>query len=110
MGHSMGGHGALIMALNKPNQYKSCSAFAPIVQPSTAEWSRPAFEKYLGKKIKNSTINNSFDLSDLFLSKANIATVPGDGFGASGFVRFSFATSEEDIVEGLSRIKDLLIN
>ena len=49
MGHSMGGHGALIMALNKPNQYKSCTAFAPIVQPSSAEWSRPAFEKYLGK-------------------------------------------------------------
>ena len=49
-------------------------------------------------------------MSDLFLSEANIATVPGDGFGAPGFVRFSFATSEKDIVEGLSRIKDLLIN
>ena len=78
--------------------------------PGGAFYAFPSFEKYLGKKIKNITINNSFDLSDLFLSKANIATVPGDGFGASGFVRFSFATSEKDIVEGLSRIKDLLIN
>jgi len=78
--------------------------------PGGAFYAFPSFEKYLGRKIKNKTINNSFDLSNLFLSEANIATVPGDGFGASGFVRFSFATSEKNIVEGLSRIKDLLIN
>ncbi|MDS1135069.1 S-formylglutathione hydrolase [Nitratireductor indicus] len=48
-GHSMGGHGALTIALNNPDRYKSCSAFAPIVEPSTAGWSKPAFEKYLGK-------------------------------------------------------------
>lgn len=47
-GHSMGGHGALTIALKHPECYKSCSAFAPIVQPSTAGWSRPALEKYLG--------------------------------------------------------------
>jgi S-formylglutathione hydrolase len=47
-GHSMGGHGALTIALKNPERFKSCSAFAPIVQPSTAGWSRPAFEKYLG--------------------------------------------------------------
>jgi len=48
LGHSMGGHGALTIALKNPGRFKSCSAFAPIVQPSTAGWSRPAFEKYLG--------------------------------------------------------------
>jgi S-formylglutathione hydrolase len=47
-GHSMGGHGALTMALSYPGRFMSCSAFAPIVQPMTAGWSRPAFEKYLG--------------------------------------------------------------
>ena len=47
-GHSMGGHGALVAALKNPDRYRSCSAFAPIVQPSTAGWSRPAFEQYLG--------------------------------------------------------------
>jgi S-formylglutathione hydrolase len=47
-GHSMGGHGALTIALKHPDRFKSCSAFAPIVQPSTADWSRPALEKYLG--------------------------------------------------------------
>lgn len=47
-GHSMGGHGAMTIALKNPERFKSCSAFAPIVQPSTADWSAPAFEKYLG--------------------------------------------------------------
>ncbi|GLK85823.1 S-formylglutathione hydrolase [Ancylobacter defluvii] len=47
-GHSMGGHGALTIALKHPDRFASCSAFAPIVQSSTADWSRPALEKYLG--------------------------------------------------------------
>ena len=48
-GHSMGGHGALTLALKNPNLYKSCSAFAPICNPMSADWSRPALEKYLGQ-------------------------------------------------------------
>ena len=52
-GHSMGGHGALTMALKNPKRFKSCSAFAPITQPTTANWSMPAFEKYLGQKNDN---------------------------------------------------------
>lgn len=47
-GHSMGGHGALTIALRHPERFRSASAFAPIVQPSTAGWSRPALENYLG--------------------------------------------------------------
>lgn len=47
-GHSMGGHGALIAALKNPGRYRSCSAFAPIVHPMTADWSRGAFTAYLG--------------------------------------------------------------
>ncbi len=47
-GHSMGGHGAITMALKEPERFKSCSALAPIVNPMTAGWSRPALEKYLG--------------------------------------------------------------
>lgn len=47
-GHSMGGHGALVAALRNPGLYRSCSAFAPIVNPMTADWSRGAFAAYLG--------------------------------------------------------------
>ena len=51
-GHSMGGHGAMTIALKNPDRFRSCSAFAPIVQPSTADWSAPAYEKYLGADRK----------------------------------------------------------
>lgn len=47
-GHSMGGHGALTIALKNPERFKSCSAFAPITRPMVSGWSKPAFEKYLG--------------------------------------------------------------
>jgi S-formylglutathione hydrolase len=47
-GHSMGGHGAITIALRNPGRFRSCSAFAPIVEPMTADWSVPAYEKYLG--------------------------------------------------------------
>lgn len=47
-GHSMGGHGAMICALRNPDLYRSCSAFAPIVHPSTADWSSRALGAYLG--------------------------------------------------------------
>ena len=47
-GHSMGGHGAIVMALRNPKKFKSCSAFAPIVEPSSASWSSEAFKKYIG--------------------------------------------------------------
>ena len=48
MGHSMGGHGALTLYFKHPNQFKSCSAFAPIVAPSQVPWGHKAFTAYLG--------------------------------------------------------------
>jgi len=47
-GHSMGGHGALTLALRNPDRYRSVSAFAPIVAPSQVPWGRKAFAGYLG--------------------------------------------------------------
>src|SRR5690606_11125201 len=52
-GHSMGGHGAMTIALKHPDTFKSCSAFAPIVEPSSAGWSKGAFEPYLGADEAN---------------------------------------------------------
>ncbi|EKG7216437.1 S-formylglutathione hydrolase, partial [Escherichia coli] len=48
-GHSMGGHGALIMALKNPGKYASVSAFAPIVNPCSVPWGIKAFSRYLGE-------------------------------------------------------------
>ena len=48
LGHSMGGHGALTMAMNHPHLYRSVSAFSPIASPSRAPWGQKAFAAYLG--------------------------------------------------------------
>ena len=47
-GHSMGGHGALVLALRHPGRYRSVSAIAPIVAPSQVPWGQKAFSRYLG--------------------------------------------------------------
>eukprot|EP00106_Octopus_bimaculoides_P012463 XP_014779905.1 PREDICTED: S-formylglutathione hydrolase-like [Octopus bimaculoides] len=49
-GHSMGGHGALTIALKNPTEYKSVSAFAPICNPVNCNWGKKAFTGYLGEK------------------------------------------------------------
>jgi S-formylglutathione hydrolase len=50
-GHSMGGHGALVCALRNPEQFKSVSAFAPIVAPSKCPWGQKALAGYLGSEV-----------------------------------------------------------
>jgi len=47
-GHSMGGHGALTLAMKNPDRFRSVSAFAPIVNPMAVPWGRKAFSAYLG--------------------------------------------------------------
>jgi S-formylglutathione hydrolase len=49
MGHSMGGYGALMIALRNPGRFKSVSAFSPIVAPSQVPWGQKAFSHYLGE-------------------------------------------------------------
>lgn len=47
-GHSMGGHGALTIAMGFPGRFRSVSAFAPIANPTASDWGRPQFAAYLG--------------------------------------------------------------
>lgn len=49
MGHSMGGHGALTIAMSFPGRFKSVSAFAPICHPTASDWGRRQFTAYLGR-------------------------------------------------------------
>ncbi len=51
-GHSMGGHGALTIALKNPGRYKSVSAFAPIAAPGEVPWGRKALSRYLGDDVE----------------------------------------------------------
>ena len=77
-GHSMGGHGALIMALRNPERFRSCSAFAPIVNPMTADWSATAFGKYLGDDMTGwraydavALIEDGHQVSDLLVDQGD---------------------------------------
>lgn len=85
-GHSMGGHGALTLALRHPGRFKSVSAFAPIVNPMTADWSRPALEAYLGADEKNlrahdavALIEDGARLPDLLVDQGSADSYLEDG-------------------------------
>ena len=77
--------------------------------PGGAFYMFPDFSYYLNKETKNGKIlQDTFDLSDYILDTANVVTVAGDGFGAKGYLRFSFATSRKIIKEGIERIRKSL--
>ena len=62
MGHSMGGHGALVMGLRHPEKFKAISAFSPIVNPVNAPWGVKAFTGYLGE---DKSTWNQYDATEL---------------------------------------------
>jgi aspartate aminotransferase len=68
----------------------------------------PNFSSYYGKSYQGKKIENSTMLADYFLDVAKVAVVPGVEFGADPFERLSYATSMEDIKEGLNRIEEEL--
>ena len=77
--------------------------------PGGAFYMFPDFSSYLNKETKDGKIlRDTFDLSDYILDTANVVTVAGDGFGAKGYLRLSFATSSEIIKNGIKRIEKSL--
>lgn len=64
--------------------------------------------KLFGKTIKGYKINNSVDLCSALLENVKVAAIPGAGFGTDSYIRLSYATSMENIIEGLNRIEDFL--
>ena len=77
--------------------------------PGGAFYMFPDFSFYLNKENEDGKIlQDTFDLSDYILADAKVVTVAGDGFGASGYLRFSFATNKDTIISGIDRIKKSL--
>jgi S-formylglutathione hydrolase len=67
MGHSMGGHGALVIGLRESQKFQSISAFAPIVNPMNCPWGQKAFNGYLGS---DQSLWNQYDATELVRSGA----------------------------------------
>jgi aspartate/methionine/tyrosine aminotransferase len=76
--------------------------------PTGAFYVYPSVKGVLGTTIRGKTPKTSAELATLILEEAEVAAVPGEAFGPSGYLRFSYATSDEDIIEGIGRIKKLI--
>jgi aspartate aminotransferase len=76
--------------------------------PTGAFYVYPSVKGVLGTTIRGKTPTTSAELATLLLEEVEVAAVPGEAFGPSGYLRFSYATSDEDIVEGIGRIKKLI--
>lgn len=74
--------------------------------PSGAFYVFPNVSKLYGKSFNGKVIKTSDDLCEFLLEEANVALVAGSGFGADNYVRLSYATSMDNIIEGVDRIKD----
>lgn len=78
------------------------------LKPEGAFYVFPNISNLLKKTYNGKLINTDIELADYLLDEAKIAVVPGSAFGAKGFIRFSYATSMENIVEGLNRLEAAL--
>jgi aspartate/methionine/tyrosine aminotransferase len=76
--------------------------------PTGAFYVYPSVKGVLGKEIRGKRPTTSAELATLILEEVEVAAVPGEAFGPSGYLRFSYALGDEDIVEGISRVKKLL--
>ncbi|MEI8135834.1 MAG: pyridoxal phosphate-dependent aminotransferase [Bacteroidota bacterium] len=76
--------------------------------PQGAFYVYPEVTYYFGKKYKEHTINNATDLSLFLLDEGHLALVPGAAFGDDIYIRFSYATSEDNLIEALKRMKEAL--
>ena len=76
--------------------------------PEGAFYVFPDVSSFFGKELRGTLIKNADDFSMYLLSEANVATVTGDAFGNANCIRFSYAASEELLIEALRRIKEVL--
>jgi aspartate aminotransferase len=76
--------------------------------PQGAFYVYPEISAYIGKKSGQYEIKNATDLSLYLLDVAHVALVPGAAFGDDTYIRFSYATSEEKLIEALKRMKEAL--
>jgi aspartate/methionine/tyrosine aminotransferase len=80
--------------------------FCPM--PEGAFYAYPSVKGVLGRTIRGRTPQTSAELAALILDEVEVAVVPGEAFGPSGYLRLSYALGDDDLVEGVSRIQSLL--
>ena len=76
--------------------------------PQGAFYAYPNVEGVLGRSLRGRTPTTSAELAEIVLEEVEVAVVPGEAFGPSGYLRFSYALADDDLVEGVGRFVDLL--
>ena len=76
--------------------------------PNGAFYVFPDFSSYLNRKGNGKLLKDTFDISEYILDAVQVVTVPGDGFGSSEHIRFSYATNRKIIQEGMGRVRKAL--
>lgn len=76
--------------------------------PEGAFYAYPSVKGLMGKSIDGIVVNTSSELAGVILDKVEVAVVPGEAFGTPGYLRLSYATSDQKITEGLARMHELL--
>ncbi len=89
---------------------KGLNAITGVVcpEPTGAFYVYPDVTGLLGKTYAGATPTTSLELADLLLEQCEVAAVPGEAFGPSGYLRFSYALGDNDLAEGISRLHDFL--
>ncbi len=76
-------------------------------EPEGAFYAFPSVSGLLGRKIEGKLISSSEELAELAIDEAKVAIVPGEAFGAPGYLRLSYALADDDLVEGVRRLGEL---
>ncbi|GAB3399644.1 pyridoxal phosphate-dependent aminotransferase [Flindersiella endophytica] len=76
--------------------------------PKGAFYAYPSVKGALGRTIRGRTPQTSSELAELILDEVEVAAVPGEAFGTPGYLRFSYALGDDDLIEGVTRIQNLL--
>ena len=77
-------------------------------EPEGAFYAFPSFAGVLGRTIGGRTPQSTLELAEVILDEAKVALVPGEAFGAPGYMRLSYALGDDDLVEGVTRVAKLL--
>lgn len=75
--------------------------------PEGAFYAYPSVKGLLGKTLRGRTVDSSMTLAEIALDEALVAVVPGEAFGTPGYLRLSYATSDDNIAEGITRLQKL---
>ena len=78
-------------------------------EPMGAFYAYPSVRGLLGREFAGRRVDTSADLAALILDEAEVAVVPGEAFGPSGYLRLSYALGDADLVEGITRLQKLLV-